>query len=414
MSAMLGSILVVNADDEVRGHLAQIAFAAGHQVSQVCTGQQALDVLGSQQFQVIMLPASLPDITVLELLSRFPGTQGAPRPRTLVVAEALDSSPVESLLAVGVDDFLPEPLVEKVVNQRIEGLLAQIAMDQPVETLREEEQRLKIEHDIQIARQIQAGFLPDKLPEPEGWEIAARFQPAREVAGDWYDAFMMSNNRRLAFVIADVVDKGVPAALFMALVRSMTRAFAQQNYSLNWTEALEKGSAIPTGRQRAVPSTGTTALKNAVTLTNNYVYDNHSEENMFATLFFGMLDPVTGQLAYINAGHNPPLIYDAQGNLKTKLKATGTAVGMFGGIDYRIDFAQVDPGDAVFTYTDGVTEARDESGEFFTEAALIKLLSEPQRSAEGMVQKVYTTLQDFMKGAVQFDDITMLGIYRRP
>lgn len=415
MSATVGSILIVNADDELRGQLAQIAFAAGHQVSQVCTGQQGLDVLQAQPYQLVALPTGLPDMTVAEFLSRLPAHAEAARSRTLVLAEAVDEESVAQLLAAGADDYLPTPLVEKIVNQRLNGLLAQIAFDQPMENTREEEQRLKIEHDIQIARQIQAGFLPDKLPNPPGWEIAARFQPAREVAGDWYDAFMISNNRRLAFVIADVVDKGVPAALFMALVRSMTRAFAQQNYSINWTDALEKGGALlPAGRQRSVPSTGTTALKNAVQLTNNYVFENHSEENMFATLFFGLLDPETGQLAYINAGHNPPLIFDAAGNLKSKLKATGTAVGMFGGIDYRIDFAQVEPGDAVFTYTDGVTEARNEAGAFFTEAGLIRLLSQPQTSAEAMVETVYSTLQDFMKGAVQFDDITMLGIYRQP
>jgi phosphoserine phosphatase RsbU/P len=415
MSAKVGSILIVNADDTLRGELAQYAYAAGHQVSQVCTGQQGLDVLASQPYQLVALPTELPDMTVAEFMSRMPLHQDAARVRTLVVAETVDSAAVDQLLTAGADDFLPTPLVEKVVEQRFSGLLAQIAIDQPVVSTRDEEQRLKIEHDIQIARQIQASFMPDTLPSPEGWELAARFQPAREVAGDWYDAFNISNNRRLAFVIADVVDKGVPAALFMALVRSMTRAFAQQNYSLNWTDALEKGSAgLAAGRGRSVPSTGTTALKNAVQLTNNYVFDNHSEENMFATLFFGMLDPVTGQLAYINAGHNPPLIYDVTGKVKTKLKATGTAVGMFGGIDYRIDFAQVDPGEVVFTYTDGVTEARNEAGDFFTETRLIELLSAPQLSAESMVETVYSALQDFMKGAVQFDDITMLGIYRRP
>ena len=97
--------------------------------------------------------------------------------------------------------------------------------------------------------------------------MAACFQPAREVAGDFYDAFMLSQNRRLGFVIADVVDEGVPAALFMALVRSLTRAFAQQNYSFNWTDMLEADtSAQPFTRKpaRTIPSTGTMALKNAV------------------------------------------------------------------------------------------------------------------------------------------------------
>lgn len=299
----------------------------------------------------------------------------------------------------------------------IESLMSQAAVALNTQTLLSRQREfVKLEQDIHVARRIQAGFLPRALPELAGWEIAARFEPAREVAGDFYDAFMMTQNRRLGFVIADVVDKGVPAALFMALVRSLTRAFAQQNYSVDWTTMLGEDTRRrgAKARTRALPSAGTMSLLNAVLLTNNYIVDNHVEDNMFATLFFGMLDPLSGQLAYINAGHNPPLILSASGQVKQSLHNTGAAVGMFRDIDYKIEQATLEPGDILFTYTDGVTEARDSSGAFLTEPGMLRLLDRPWTSAADLLESVQKSLATFMLGAVQADDITMLAVRRVP
>ncbi|MFN2188293.1 MAG: SpoIIE family protein phosphatase [Candidatus Promineifilaceae bacterium] len=283
--------------------------------------------------------------------------------------------------------------------------------------LERQKQLLKYELDLQTGRQIQADFLPDDLPQPDGWEVAARFKPAREVAGDFYDAFTMSQKRRVGFVIADVVDKGVPAALFMALCRSLTRAFAQQHYSLSWTDVLENDSptkpSIDRRRRRPREMTGTIALKNAVTLTNKYILDNHLDLNMFATLFFGLFNPRNGQLAYINAGHNPPFIFSAEGELKAALKPSGPAVGMFPGVEFNIEFAEFEPGDILFAYTDGVTEARAKNKEFFTEKRLLELLARPLPSAEATVDLVYNRIHEFMEGAVQADDITMMAVHRK-
>ena len=224
----------------------------------------------------------------------------------------------------------------------------------------------------------------------------------------------MSQGRRVAFVIADVCDKGVGAALFMALIRSLTRAFAQQNYSLGWMGSIADDLAAPRqpARRREAPSIGTTALKNAVVLTNNYITTNHMELNMFATYFFGLLDPATGQVAYINGGHNPPFIVGPDGVVKTLLKATGPAVGMVPDVDYRIAQAQLDPGDILLLYTDGVTEARTPTGEFFTEKRLASLLSEPQSSASGLLNRIEEVLDGWVAGGIASDDITMMAVRR--
>ncbi|HEX7022065.1 MAG TPA: SpoIIE family protein phosphatase, partial [Trueperaceae bacterium] len=134
-----------------------------------------------------------------------------------------------------------------------------------------DEELLKLERDLQIGREIQAGFLPAGLPQPEGWQIAARFQPAREVAGDFYDAVYLVNRRRVGFLIADVCDKGVGAALFMAIFRTLLRSGAQQNASLGWVNSPSaEGDWLqgdPVLRRKSLPTIGAGPLVHAVTAT---------------------------------------------------------------------------------------------------------------------------------------------------
>ncbi|MDG4596850.1 MAG: SpoIIE family protein phosphatase [Candidatus Contendobacter sp.] len=417
MNETLGGILVVADSGIINATLAQTLFSLAQRVMIVNEAKQALALAEAGPFNLVLFSARLPDMTAQEFLRPIKNADSANTVATLVIGDPDQDVELEQCLQAGADDFLITPISEGLLKARVQFVLEHNRLRHQHEPSLENAELLKIEHDIQVARRIQAGFLPTELPKPGGWDVAACFQPAREVAGDFYDAFMLSQNRRLGFVIADVVDKGVPAALFMALVRSLTRAFAQQNYSINWTDILEAGtSAQPfTRRQtRAIPSTGTMALKNAVQLTNNYITENHMQDNMFATLFFGMLDPATGQLAYINAGHNPPVIFDGNGNLKLELKPTSMAVGMMPDTNYSIEFAQIDPGDFIFCYTDGVTEARNAGGDFFMEDRLFELLARPGTTARGLVDHVYAALQDFMTGAVQFDDITMIAVVRQP
>ncbi len=417
MNGKPGNILLVADHKAMKETLSQIASRLEQQLVVVNEARQALALVGAGSFEVVLFAVHLPDMTAHEFLTRMQRVSGMEVIATIAIGDPDQSRELEQCLEAGADDFVITPINAGLLKARMRSVLEYKRLRYTHEHSLKNEELLKIEHDIQVARRIQAGFLPETLPKPGGWDVAARFQPAREVAGDFYDAFMLSQNRRLGFVIADVVDKGVPAALFMALVRSLTRAFAQQNYSLNWADILQPNpSAQPLARKstRAIPSTGTMALKNAVQLTNNYITENHLQDNMFATLFFGMLDPATGQLAYINAGHNPPVIFDSGGNLKLELKSTSMAVGMMPDTNYFIEFAQLDPGDFIFCYTDGVTEARNKIGDFFMEERLFKLLAQPATTAQGLVDQVYAALQEFMADAIQFDDITMIAVVRQP
>jgi sigma-B regulation protein RsbU (phosphoserine phosphatase) len=268
-----------------------------------------------------------------------------------------------------------------------------------------------LERDLQIARDIQRGFLPEALPKLEGWEIAAYFEPARLVGGDFYDAFLLTNNRRLGVVIADVCDKGVGAALFMALFRTLIRAFAMQHYALSWADALT-GENTSKGK-RALPSIGTGALQNAITLTNNYIVEHHGSSGMFATVFFGIIDPTNGSLIYVNGGHNPPIITDGV-TIKETLKPSGPALGFLPNTQWEIRQAQLEPGDTLLLYTDGVTEARNLEKAFYTEARLQTLVTTKPLSAQATLARIEQDLKAFTGAAEQSDDITLLAVSHSP
>lgn len=276
---------------------------------------------------------------------------------------------------------------------------------------------LKGERDLQIGRQIQLDFLPETLPDIPGWEIAAYFHPARDVAGDFYDAFPMPNGR-IGLVIADVCDKGVGAALFMSLFRTLVRVLARQNYSLGLIDQLTSetpqrpASSQKTGSRIRLPRTGTQALQNAITLTNNYIAETHFRTSMFATMFFGVLNPANGQMIYINAGHESPLICGADGTIKAHLGSTGPAVGMMPNMEFNIEQVQLYPGDSLFTYTDGVPEAHSPAGKMFSDEQIFKLLAHPTDSIADTINRIEKAVRHHIATAPQFDDITMLAVRR--
>lgn len=256
--------------------------------------------------------------------------------------------------------------------------------------------RRALEREFEIGRQIQADFLPANLPQPSGWEIAASLKPAREVAGDFYDVFLLPADR-VGLVIADVCDKGLGAALFMTLFRSLLRAVA----NLDFYARVES----------AVPASPAVRLQNAVSLTNNYIAETHGDTGMFATAFFGILDTHTGSLAYINCGHLPPFLANRDGIRKT-LPPTGPAVGVFPDAAFTIAEEVLQPGDLLFAYTDGLTDTENPSGEYFTVAGLVSLLN-ASLPPSSLLEQIHDRLSIHAAGARQYDDITLLAVRRK-
>jgi serine phosphatase RsbU (regulator of sigma subunit) len=235
----------------------------------------------------------------------------------------------------------------------------------------------RIERELQVAREVQASLLPRHTPQVEGWEFAAFWQPAREVAGDFYDFIP---GARLGLVIADVSDKGMPAALFMALSRSIVRASMAQALS---------------------PADGITQA--------NRLICADATNGMFITLFYAQLDPATGELAYVNAGHNPPLLLRAESHELMELRRTGMVLGVDEATRYHQRTMQLQAGDLILLYTDGVTDALDAQGqEFGLERLRRIMLDHCNASAAELAATLDGDVTEFSGAAARFDDITVV------
>lgn len=268
-----------------------------------------------------------------------------------------------------------------------------------------EEYSRALDAELDKGRQIQKDFLPRELPSLPGWDIAACFHPARQVSGDFYDAFLLSNGW-LAVVIGDVCDKGIGSALFMALIRSLLRVFTGK-ISLS-------GVSISAGDRPVsveVDSEIETAL-GAVTSTNEYIAHEHGDQGMFATLCLGIINPQTGLLAYVNAGHLPLVIIGKNG-VRSFLNATGASVGMDSTSRYRSAVARIQPGEVLIGYTDGVTEAMSPDEALYSRERFFLLLKAPAQSAPEMIERVKSDLFRHIRHAPQSDDITMIAVHRR-
>jgi len=216
--------------------------------------------------------------------------------------------------------------------------------------------------------------------------------------------------------VADICDKGVGAALFMALFRSLIRIFSGgtsldgQQLARSYT-ILEEYDEV--ADNESLDPTHLKALK-AVKLTNNYIALNHGDLAMFATLFFGILDTASGSLSYINGGHEPLFVVSPDGGVKENLATTGPAVGIEPKIDFKVRQTHLEPGDILLGYTDGVPEANAANGKFFSMERLVSILEKPPSGATDLINRIAKSLQDYIGEADQFDDITLLAIRRIP
>ena len=260
---------------------------------------------------------------------------------------------------------------------------------------------LSYQKEMEIGRRIQADFLPGSVPEVESWEIAAWFEAAREVAGDFYDVFKLKSSSHLAIVIGDVCDKGVGAALFMTLFRSLLRAtslYGCMDSTVDKADSAGKAADV---------------LLNSILTTNRYISTTHAGSSMFASVFFGLLDPDTGELIYVNAGHEAPMIFRQNGEVEM-LDTTGGVIGLFPAANYTVETAKLNEGDLIFTYTDGVNEAKNLDGQQFTEQRILKVAAPEGNNTETFLRIMFEAVSEFRGKAEQSDDITMLALKYLP
>ena len=239
--------------------------------------------------------------------------------------------------------------------------------------------------EISVGREIQLSLLPKATPSVAGWDFAAAYQAARTVGGDFYDFYEISGPpARLGIVIADVADKGVPAALFMAVSRTILRSVAY------------------TGRGPAA----------ALTRANQLLLAD-SQTELFLSAAYAVVEVQTGRVLYANAGHNYPLWYHAAGRTVTELRQHGTVLGAFEDVNLTEERINLAPGDVLVLYTDGITDALNAEGEMFGEERLYAVIAAScSGSAQEVLWAITGALAGFMGETEQADDVTCVVVKR--
>ncbi len=291
------------------------------------------------------------------------------------------------------NDLFGVMLIEEVSGGRrfrerrleiLTGIAQQVALAAQNDRLQlEMVMRERLEYEVQLARQIQQTFIPETLPEIAGWNLAARWRMARQVGGDFYDVLEMPDDKVVLF-IADVADKGVPAALFMALTRTLVRAAVLETDSP--AEALRRVNAL--------------------------LYPD-CDQGMFVTAFYAVLNSKTGKLTYANAGHNPPIWQCCGTSSLTRLTRTGMALGAVENLEISENTITLEDDDCLLMYTDGLTESFSPDEEMFGEERLVSLLTNaPARTAAAILDHIDNALMDFIHPLPPADDLTILVLTR--
>ena len=380
-------LLVVDDVEVNRDLLARRLTQQGHEVEMAANGREALDVLRSgREFDLVLLDVMMPELDgyqVLEALRADPVLRSLP---VIMVSAVTEIESVVRCLEAGAEDYLPKPFNPVLLRARVGSSLEK-------KRLRDRERLYakSLERELDIGHNIQKSFLPRSLPVAPGWELAARLKAARQVGGDFYDAFALSGGG-IGLAVGDVCDKGVGAALFVALVRTLLRATAERL-------AVDH------------PGDADRVVQEPVTLTSNYVARTHGETNMFATLFFAALDPASGSLVWLNAGHEPPYLRRASGTLE-RLEPTAGAVGLMPDGVFGLARTTLAPGDTLLAFTDGVTDARDPDGLLFGPERLEALVAEPEASAADLVARIEAAVEAHARGAEPADDVALLAVRR--
>lgn len=384
-------ILVVDDEPFNVDYLEQELADLNYETISATNGQEALEKMAGESPDLVLLDIMMPimdGFSVLDKVKADPSIRNIP---IIIISANNDLQSVVKGIQLGAEDYLPKPFEPTLLHARISSSLGR-------KRLRDLEQlQLKsLEREMNIAAEIQREFLPPELPRIQDWEIGAYFKAASEVAGDFYDAFTLPNGNFIC-VLGDVCGKGVGAALFMTLFRSLIRATSTYGY---FSSDPSQNTFKPAEQ-----------LNYAISFTNKYVALTHEQANMFATLFICMLDASTGALSYINCGNEPPYLLRKNGALE-ELPPTGPVVGIIADAKFHVSETNMEKGDFLLIFTDGIPDCKNPQQEFFGHESLKQLLNQEHASPVKCVNLVGEQLVQFTGDAQQYDDITLLAIKR--
>ncbi len=345
------------------------------------SGVEALRKLQENgEMDVVLTDINMPEMDGLTLLTKL--NEQYPLLKAVIVSAYGDMANIRMALNRGAFDFVTKPIdfddLEATLKKTI---LEALTFKQAV---KDRDQLVTIQQELEVARKIQQSIVPRRFPpfpDRKEFEIHATMIPAKDVGGDFYDFFLIDDDR-LAFVIGDVAGKGVPAALFMAVSKTLLKATALKG--LPPEECLQQ--------------------------VNRILY-MESVAAMFVTIFYGILSTRTGELHYCNGGHNPPYLLRANGQIEALELTGGIALGAMKNTAYKAKQITLQAGDGIFLFTDGVTEAMDRNNELFSEARLEEnLKGKTGVSLPQLIEGVIAAINIYASGAPQADDITTLAL----
>ena len=344
-------------------------------------GVEALEKLDEADgaIDMVLSDINMPQMDGLALLEHIP--EVAPDIRSVIISAYGDMKNIRAAMNRGAFDFITKPVDFDDLRVTIERTLNNL--DTWREAMQSRDRLVALEHELGVASKMQQAILPTSFPASDQYQTFGSMTPAREVGGDFFDLIPLEHGR-IGLAVADVSDKGVPAALFMMSSRTVLKGAAI-------------GMTNPGGVLREV---------------NDFLCADN-EAMMFVTVFYAVYDPATGELTYANGGHNLPVIIHADGASTVTPGTSGIALGIMPGAEYQEHTITLDPGDTVIFYTDGVTEAVNETGDEFGMERLAAIFADGTRLDCGSATRaVFDEVADFAGEAPQFDDITCLVLHR--
>ena len=343
-------------------------------------GVEALEVLRSDgDIDMVVSDINMPQMDGLTLLEQIPKVD--PNIRSVIVSAYGDMRNIRTAMNRGAFDFVTKPLDFEDLQITIERTLTHMA--EWKEALQSRDKLVALQNELDVASKIQQGILPTSFPEGEGFEVYGNMAPARNVGGDFFDVILLENGR-LGLAVADVSDKGVPAALFMMSSRTLL-----------------KGAAIG----RGVPGEALSEVNDLLTEDN--------ETFMFVTVLYTVYDPDSGLLTYANGGHNNPLLVHADGTSEELRHTGGIALGVMPGLEYKEASVTLGEGETLVLYTDGVSEAMNSEGEEFGMDRFREIfVQKPPTSARDTNEAILQAVTDFAGETAQSDDVTCLVLQR--
>ena len=343
-------------------------------------GVEALDRLKRDKgIDMVLSDINMPQMDGLTLLEQIPRV--VPNIRAVIISAYGDMKNIRTAMNRGAFDFVTKPLDFDDLQLTIDRTLQHI--EEWREALKSRDHLVALQNELDVASKMQQSILPTTFPSGPHYRTFGTMQPARNVGGDFFDVIRLENGR-IGLAIADVSDKGVPAALFMMSSRTLL-----------------KGAAIGLDGPGAVLSD-----------VNNLLLEGN-ETGMFVTMLYAIYDPLTGELTYADGGHDPPLVVHADGASALLPLTGGIALGVMPDIQYRQETVQVAPGDTVVLYTDGVTEAMNSHGDQFGIDGLREIFgSPPPTDPKEAGLEVMKAVNDFTGDAPQHDDVTCVTLRR--